>query len=76
MWYGGELRVVILTLLQKRVEQVDFCNGPWTPSKEYDLCLCTEFVEHVHAQYEDNFLGAMEKCKCAMVCQVEKGIIM
>lgn len=45
------------------VEKHDFTTGPIYIDCAFDLCWCAEFVEHVDAQYIDNFLLAFTYCK-------------
>jgi len=55
------------TLVPGAVEQHDFTKGPWKPGKAYDLCVCTEFAEHVEAEFEENWLVAIEMCKYLLI---------
>lgn len=41
----------------------DFTKGPWAPSRDYDLCICTEVAEHIQAQYEPNWMAAICRCR-------------
>jgi SAM-dependent methyltransferase len=41
----------------------DYSTGPFETKIKYDLCICTEFAEHVEAQYENNWLHTMKKCR-------------
>jgi SAM-dependent methyltransferase len=41
----------------------DFTKGPWAPDRHFDLCLCTEFAEHVEAAFEENWMAAVDKCR-------------
>jgi len=47
--------------------------GPWEPTKGYDLCLCTEFVEHVDKQCEAHWFAAMKRCKYVLMCHALPG---
>ena len=38
----------------------DFNNGPYEPGRHFDMIWCCEFVEHVEAQFEDNFLQTFQ----------------
>jgi 2-polyprenyl-3-methyl-5-hydroxy-6-metoxy-1,4-benzoquinol methylase len=40
----------------------DYAKSPLSISS-FDLALCTEFAEHVHAEYEDNWLETLSSCK-------------
>jgi SAM-dependent methyltransferase len=40
------------------IVQHDYSTGPYPHALgEFDLCWCCEFVEHVEAEYEENFLA-------------------
>lgn len=41
----------------------DFTNGPVDLDKQFDICWCCEFVEHVYEQYIPNFAMAWQNCK-------------
>lgn len=41
----------------------DYTLGPLTTSEGYDLCWCAEFVEHVEARFEKNWLATMLRCR-------------
>ena len=41
----------------------DFAAGPVELYRDYDLCWCSEFAEHVAAEHEDNWLAAVESCR-------------
>ena len=38
----------------------DYAAGPYRPRMHFDLIWCTEFVEHVEARYQDNFLTTFD----------------
>lgn len=38
----------------------DFTEGRWPWTRRFDLIWCTEFVEHVEAQYQDNYLATFD----------------
>ena len=41
----------------------DFNDGPFLPLQAYDLCWCSEFVEHVDEKYAANFLETFRACR-------------
>lgn len=41
----------------------DYTTGPYVPERDFDMGLCTEFVEHVEAQYTHNFVATFKKCR-------------
>lgn len=43
-----------------RIDTHDFCDGPFIPDRVFDLAWCCEFVEHVGAEFEENFLETFE----------------
>jgi len=52
----------------------DFVTAPYVPIKSYDLVWSCEFVEHVEAQYADNFLAVFSKAaKCVAITYASPG---
>lgn len=51
----------------------DFTTGSWSPNHKYDLCLCTEFAEHVEAIYEENWMLAVDKCRYLLLAPAPPG---
>ena len=52
----------------------DFNDGPFIPSKTYDLVWSCEFVEHVEKEYIDNFLKTFSYAnKYIMMTYAEPG---
>lgn len=41
----------------------DYTAGPFVPAEAFDLGWSSEFVEHVEAQFVDNFLATFTRCK-------------
>jgi 2-polyprenyl-3-methyl-5-hydroxy-6-metoxy-1,4-benzoquinol methylase len=41
----------------------DFNTQPLKLDKQYDLCWCVEFLEHVEEQYVSNYMAAFMDCK-------------
>ena len=41
----------------------DFTVSPWGVRKQFDLGWSVEFVEHVEAKYENNYMRLMSQCK-------------
>lgn len=56
--YGieGSAKVAEVAVTDK-IKVHDFCKGPYLSKKGYDLIWSSEFVEHVPAQYVDNFMS-------------------
>jgi SAM-dependent methyltransferase len=46
-------------LARARIWVHDYTKGAW-PAHGWDLVWCTEFVEHVEAQYQDNYLATFD----------------
>ena len=69
----GHPRAVTGTLLPGRVVQHDFATGPWAPDREFDLCLCTEFAEHVEARFEENWMVAVDRCSMLLLAAARPG---
>jgi hypothetical protein len=51
----------------------DFTKGPVDLKRNFDLALSTEFVEHVHSQYEQNWLPVFDLCKYVLMCHAVPG---
>lgn len=51
----------------------DYERAPYVPEREYDLCICTEFVEHVDRKCEQNWFATMHKCKYVLMCHAVPG---
>ena len=69
----GHPRAVRGSLLPGKVVLHDFEMGPWMPCREFDLCLCTEFAEHVEQRYEENWLVAVDCCKHLLLSAAPPG---
>ena len=69
----GHPRAISGTLLPDRVVQHDFTKGPWAPERKFDLCLCTEFAEHVEAQFEENWMAAVDRCSMLLLAAAPPG---
>ena len=50
------LFIHLLRVAQEQAVLHDYCDGPYEPSRRYDLIWCAEFVEHVEDRYVANFL--------------------
>jgi hypothetical protein len=51
----------------------DYERGPYVPEREFDLCICTEFVEHVDQKCEGNWFATMQKCRYVLMCHAVPG---
>jgi len=51
----------------------DYTAGPYDPGRDFDLGWCCEFVEHVHADYEDNWLATLARCRIVLLTHGEPG---
>lgn len=58
----GHPRAITGSLLPGRLIHHDFTKGSWSPDRQYDLCVCTGFAEHVEAQHESNWLSTVSQC--------------
>ncbi len=45
----------------------DFRTGRYVPDFDYDLCWCSEFLEHVKAEYEPCYMAAMVRCRYLLI---------
>lgn len=59
--------------IKNHMVQHDYNNGPFVPKGYYDLGLCTEFAEHVHEKYEDNWLQTLTKCRYVLFSHATPG---
>ena len=59
----GSSKVAELSLVPESIVCHDYTTGPYVPGKVYDLCWSVEFVEHVDAQFVENFISTFKKCK-------------
>jgi SAM-dependent methyltransferase len=50
----------------------DYTTGP-LPAEDFDLVWCTEFVEHVEAQYQDNYLATFDGGKVLFLTAAPPG---
>jgi hypothetical protein len=66
-----------VALAESPVKQIliqhDYERGPYVPQREYDLAICTEFVEHVEQSCEANWFATMHKCKYVLMCHAVPG---
>ena len=69
----GHPRAVSASLLPGRVVQHDFTKGPWAPDRRFDLCLCTEFAEHVKSEFENNWMVAADRCDYVLLAAAPPG---
>ncbi len=69
----GHPRAVSAALLPGRVVRHDFTHGPWAPDRDFDLCLCTEFAEHVEARFEENWMAAVDRCSMLLLAAAPPG---
>lgn len=58
----------------KHIITHDYTRGPLElVGRTFDLGLCTEFVEHVDAQYVDNFMATMKSCDIVLLSHAVPG---
>jgi cyclopropane fatty-acyl-phospholipid synthase-like methyltransferase len=51
----------------------DFTTGHVDLNRQYDLCWCVEFVEHIEEQYMDNFIKVFQQCRFVMMTHAFPG---
>lgn len=51
----------------------DYTQGPYVPDRRFDLCVATEFVEHVEAQYESNWIATVKSAEYFLMCHAVPG---
>ncbi len=50
-----------------RIREHDYTLGPYDPGRDFDLCWCCEFVEHVREEFIDNFLITFRSARFVMM---------
>lgn len=51
----------------------DYTVGPYDPGRDFDVGWCCEFVEHVDAAYEPNWLATVARCNVLLLTFGEPG---
>ena len=59
----GSEKIIDITIIPGNAHCHDYSTGPYVPDKIYDLCWSVEFVEHVDAQYTQNFIETYKKAR-------------
>ena len=62
-----------VSLCKIPVLQHDYTSGPLTLDRHFDLCICTEVVEHIEQQYEDNWFATMRCADYVLMCHALPG---
>lgn len=62
-----------VSLCKVPVLQHDYTLGALTLGKNYDLCICTEVVEHIEQKYEDNWFATMKCASRVLMCHALPG---
>jgi len=73
--YGveGSKQAYNLSLVKENTILHDYCDGPYAPDKNYDLCWSCEFVEHVEEKYIQNYFETFKKAKYLAMTFAAKG---
>jgi len=69
----GHPNAIATSLVPDKVIQHDFSKGPWSPERKFDLCICTEFAEHVEEEFEENWMVAVDKCNYLLLAAAPLG---
>ncbi len=83
-WFGERVNALGIegsaAIVEQRVcpavHQWDFRDGrpgPGVVDDEFDLCWCSEFLEHVKAEYEPCYMAAFVKCKYLLITAAKPG---
>jgi SAM-dependent methyltransferase len=67
----GESKAV--SLCKVPVLQHDYTTGPLTLDRRFDLCICTEVVEHIESRFEDNWFATMKSADMVLMCHALPG---
>ena len=51
----------------------DYTEGLYIPDRKFDLCLATEFVEHVDHKYEQNWIDTTLVAEYLLICHAVPG---
>lgn len=51
----------------------DYTSGPLRLDKKFDVGWCCEFVEHVHSEFEANYITTFNSCKILLMTYSEPG---
>lgn len=60
-------------LPKERLHCHDYAMGPFVPYREFDLGLCTEFVEHVEREFVGNFITTFRWCRYVLMTHALPG---
>jgi len=69
----GDQYAIDNSKIKNLLVQHDFSIGPYVPNIKFDLCISTEFVEHVESIYEKNWLTVVDCCKYFLMCHAVPG---
>jgi SAM-dependent methyltransferase len=69
----GHPNAVANSLVSGKIIQHDFSKGRWSPESGIDLCICTEFAEHVEPEFEENWMIAVDRCKFLLLAAAPPG---
>jgi SAM-dependent methyltransferase len=74
MGVEGDLNAIMGNVLPRDNLVVhDYTLGALKFAEQYDLALCTEFVEHVEAQYEPNWMATLDSANLLLMCHATPG---
>jgi SAM-dependent methyltransferase len=57
-----------VALCRVPVIQHDYTTGPLILDRRFNLCICTEFVEHVESKFEDNWFATVKNSDMVLLC--------
>jgi len=69
----GSSKVQELALNREAIKVHNYSKGPLILPKTYDLAWSSEFVEHVRAQYVENFISTFKCCKYIAITYASVG---
>ena len=58
---------------KERIVDHDYTTGPWKPPHDFDLGLCSEFVEHVEERFIPNFVATFKCCRYVLMTHALPG---
>jgi SAM-dependent methyltransferase len=57
----------------RNITEHDYTTGPLSSPHDFDLAICTEFVEHVDAEYQPNWMETMKSCRYVLISHALPG---
>jgi SAM-dependent methyltransferase len=69
----GSVPAICLARDQKRIVLHDYTEAPYRPERQFDLCWCAEFVEHVEERCVSNYLATFRQASVVAMTHAAPG---